>query len=560
MAYDGIITAAMAEELNRLLSMGKIDKIGQPLRDRLVFTVHTKNGNLKLLASSGSSDPRVHITEENLPNPPEPPPFCMLLRKHLVGARIVSVSQVGSDRIMEMFFEAMNELGFTVSKKLVFEIMGKHSNIILVDTESNKVIDSIKRVSFDTSRARQILPGVEYAYPPSQDKIPFSEVTEDQLAGLPGESDVILKTIGGISPQVAESMATIIQDEVITDGKIKTSTLKKHLTEYGAPHIYMDQGNNPVDFHVMELAQYEPSLGRVDFPDLSKCIEYYFDHKDVAGRKRQMSHDIYRKVTALLEKNQHKLQKLYEDLHTAENADTFRLYGELLTANLHLVSPGSKEVEVVSYYDGSKVLIPLDPKYSPSKNAQMYYKKYGKAKTAVKEKKVQIQDTQVDITYLESVLQNLNEADTPDEIEAVRTELAEAGYIRNKRHEKRPRKAKISPRKYISPSGFEILVGHNNKENDELTLKLADKTDTWLHTKDIPGSHVILRTRGEDPSSDDIYCAASVAAYFSKAKDSGQVPVDYVKVRYVKKPAGAKPGMVIFTNNHTVYVEPKLPD
>lgn len=568
MAYDGIITNRMVQELRQTLLMGKIDKVQQPTKDELVISVHSKTGNKKLYASVLSSSPRVHLINEAPINPPTPFAFCMLMRKHLVGARIIDITQYQGDRIIEISLEALNELGFTLSKKLIFEIMGKHSNIILIDIESNTVIDSIKRVSFDTSRVRQILPGIKYSYPPSQNKAPFDQITKEELDSLPDDGNIILKNVGGISPQIAEELAisndrfTLIQSLLDTENAQDTesaSSDNKPSNRSAVPHVYIDSDGSPVEFHVANLTQFEENFDRKDFDDLSSAIEYYFDHKDSTNRIKQMSHGLSRTVDTLLEKANLKLQRLNEDLLKAEDSDKYRLYGELLTANLHLAAPGAETITVTSYYDGSEVTIPLDPKYSPSKNAQNYFKKYGKSKTAIKEKQIQIEETEKDIEYLESVQAHLDNLSRQEDIEVIRSELIESGYIRKRKTNEKTKRIKISPNKYVSPSGFEILVGRNNRENDELTLKLADKQDLWFHTKNIPGSHVILRTGGEDATADDIYFTAAIAAWYSKARSSGQVPVDYVKVRHVKKPAGAKPGMVIFTDNRTVYIDPKIP-
>ena len=537
----------MVEELRENILQGKIDKVQQPSKDELVISVHSKAGNKKLYISSSSSAPRVQLINEALANPAVPPAFCMLLRKHLTGGRIVDIIQHGFDRIIEIMLEAMNELGFTLSKKIVIEIMGKHSNIILVDIESNKIIDSIKRVSIDTSRARQVLPGITYAYPPSQEKIPFDEITEERIGGIESDPKTYLSSIGGISPQVAEAMALSPSPLSV----IKERTL---------PHIYLDPTSGPLDFHVLNILQYEKEdINRVEYQTLSQCIEAYFESKSSTNRLKQKASSLEKNISNIIEKNHLKLQRLKEDLLEAENSERYRLYGELLTANIHSIKPGDSIAHVISYYNGSTVDIPLNPGHSPSKNAQDYFKKYGKSKTAIKEKTRQIEETQKDLTYLESVQTSLQNIESEEEVEIIRQELIETGYVRKTKAKEKPRKIKISPLKYVTSSGLEILVGRNNKENDELTLKLADKTDIWLHTKDIPGSHVIIRTGGKEVSDGDLYTAASIAAWHSKARNSGQVPVDYTKVRHVKKPSGAKPGMVIFTDNRTLYVEPKLP-
>ena len=293
---------------------------------------------------------------------------------------------------------------------------------------------------------------------------------------------------------------------------------------------------------------------------MSQCLAYYFDNKASSNRARQKSHDLVKSVTTTLDKLYLKKQRLSEDLLKAENSEDLRLYGELLTANMHLIKTGDKSVEVVNYYDNSTVKIPLDERHTPAKNAQQYFKRYGKAKTAVKEKQIQLEEVDDDIKYLESVLSYLNNTDSVEEIEALRTELIETGYIRRRKTTFKEKKYKPQPHRYETTDGFTVLVGRNNKENDYLTLKTASKADIWFHTKDIPGSHVIVQTDGKELSESGIFEAAAIAAYHSKGRTSENVPVDYVAVRYVKKPAGAKPGMVIFTNNKTVWVNPGLPE
>lgn len=555
MAFDGIITCAMVKELQDKIYLGKIEKVYQPENDELVFHIHTKTGNVKLFASVGSAHARLHFIEENPKNPPVPLAFCMLLRKHLQGGRIVEISQKDSERIIEISLETLNELGFTVSKKLIFEIMGKHSNIILVDMTTGKIIDSIKRVSIDVNRVRQVLPGKEYEYPPVQDKIPFKVITADQLGAIDANSKAILSQVGGISPAIAWEL---------TAKKDRYGFLQQILESIASgtfvPRVYLDEKDVPQEFHITDLTEYEDAARRMDFQTLSQCLAYYFDNKASSNRARQKSHDLVKSVTTTLDKLYLKKQRLSEDLLKAENSEDLRLYGELLTANMHLIKPGDKSVEVVNYYDNSTVKIPLDERHTPAKNAQQYFKRYGKAKTAVKEKQIQLEEVDDDIKYLESVLSYLNNTDSVEEIEALRTELIETGYIRRRKTTFKEKKYKPQPHRYETTDGFTVLVGRNNKENDYLTLKTASKADIWFHTKDIPGSHVIVQTDGKELSESGIFEAAAIAAYHSKGRTSENVPVDYVAVRYVKKPAGAKPGMVIFTNNKTVWVNPGLPE
>ena len=558
MAFDGIVTRAMVREINEKIYMGKIEKVYQPETDELVFNIHTKSGNCKLFASAGSAHARVHLIEENPVNPPAPLAFCMLLRKHLQGGRIIAVEQKGSERIIEISIETLNELGFTVSKKLIFEIMGKHSNIILTDISTGKIIDSIKRVSFDVNRVRQILPGMIYQYPPQQDKIPFREITEEQLNALPADGKTILRSVGGIAPAFADELASHDANrwDYFCDVKEKI--------EDGASvkgFVYLDDKGNPVDFYPVPLADLEESCRTLEFDSLSGALEFYFGRKESSNQGRQKSHDLIKSVNAALDKMYLKKKRLSEDILKAENSEDLRLYGELLTASIHLVKPGMKSVEVINYYDGSTVTIPLDVKQSPAKNAQNYFKKYGKAKTAVKEKQIQLEENENEINYLESVLAFLENTDDVNEIESIRSELVETGYVRRRKQQGgfKEKKYKPAPHRYTLSNGMTVLVGKNNKENDYLTLKTAGSRDLWLHTKDIPGSHVIVQSGGQELDEEAIFEAAAIAAYHSKARTSENVPVDYVPVKYVKKPAGAKPGMVIFTNNRTVWVNPSLP-
>lgn len=559
MAFDGIVTRAMVRELQDRILLGKIEKVYQPEADELVFHIHTKNGNVKLLASVGSAHARVCFITENPVNPPAPLAFCMLLRKHLQGGRITEITQKDSERIIEISLETLNELGFTMSKKLIFEIMGKHSNIVLVDIASGKIIDSIKRVSFDVNRVRQILPGMIYQYPPAQDKIPFREISADQLEALAADGKSILRSVGGIAPAFAEELA--LRAGVQRSGYLSDVLAAIESPNHADARVYLDESGAPIDFYPVALSELEESCTVQHFDDLSSAMEFYFGKKESSNQGRQKSHDLIRSVNALLDKMYLKKKRLSEDLLKAENSEDLRLYGELLTANIHLIQPGMKSVEVTNYYDGSTLTIPLDVKLSPSKNAQHYFKKYGKSKTAIKEKQIQLDENEAEIKYLESVLSFLENTDDVVEIESIRAELVETGYIRRRRQAGgfKEKKYKPAPYRYTLSNGMSVLVGRNNKENDILTFKTAGNKDLWLHTKDIPGSHVIVQSGGVELDEEAVWEAAAIAAYHSKARTSENVPVDYVQIKYVKKPVGAKPGMVIFTNNRTVYVNPAVP-
>ncbi len=554
MAFDGLMTRAVTTELREKILQGKVEKVYQPEADVLVFTIHTKQGNVKLLMSAGSSHARIHLIKEAPVNPPEPYPFCMLMRKHLNAARITEVSQVGCERIIEITFETMNELGFTVNKKLICEIMGKHSNIVLTDIESGKILDSIKRVGFDVNRVRQTLPGLKYEYPPVQDKIPFDGLTgREEIVNSAADGRMLMSLVSGISPAFADEAAK----HADRTGFIAESIER---AESGTifPRMYIDSEETPREYYFEPLSDFEDICEVRTFDTLSECLEAYFSLKVTSNQSKQKAADLTRAVNELLSKKYLKKKRLSEDLMEAENSDELRLYGELLTANLHLVKQGMKSVDVISYYDGSTVKIPLDVKKSPSANAQHYYKRYGKAKTAIKEKKIQIEENDHEIAYLESVAAFIESTGSVEEVDAIRQELTETGYLRpRKKSGFKEKKARPQPLKYKLGSGLTCLVGRNNKENDYLTFRMAQKGDIWLHTKDIPGSHVLIQTEGEQITEEEIFEAAAIAAFHSKASQSQNVPVDYVPIRYVKKPAGAKPGMVIFTNNRTVYADPK---
>lgn len=561
LAFDGIITSAMATELANDITLGKIEKIYQPGGEDLLIQIHTRAGNVKLLASCGSQSARICLTESKYSNPMQLPNFCMLLRKHIQSGRITEVRQKGAERIVEIDIEAQTELGFTTSKRLIVEIMGKHSNIVLVDIDTGKIIDAIKRISIDINRYRQLLPGVTYVYPPAQDKTPYNEVTTADFTDSEGtvlSERLIMSRISGISPAIARELIAAVDPaerlREISEAAVSGSA---------APVVYFNDDDTPREFHITELSEYE-GLRKQTFSSLSSCVEFFYQHRAGTNIIKQKSVPLHKIAKSALDKALLKKKRLSEDLLRAEDSDKYRLYGELLTANLHLIKPGARSVEVVNYYDDSDITIPISEKLSGSKNAQHYFKKYSKARTALKEKAVQLEEVDSDITYLESVLQSIESAATENELEQIKDELIETGYIRfrTKPGYKRKHRKQVPPEFTLS-DGHHVFVGRNNKENDQLTTKTASRTDVWFHTKDIPGSHVILVTEAgetlDDIPAETIYEAASIAAYHSKGKDSDNVPVDFTLIKYVKKPSGAKPGMVIFTHNATVYVKPQLP-
>lgn len=563
MPFDGIVTGAMVRELSRCLTGGKIEKIYHPETDELILHVQKGKEKYRMLLSSGSSHARIHLIEDNGSNPQTPTGFCMLLRKHFQGGRIAEIRQTGSERIVQILVDSVNELGVSVNRGLMIELMGKHSNIIAVDLSTGKILDSIKRVSIDVSRCRQVLPGLPYTLPPSRGKrslytlnrTAFDEFTPDPV---PNPAGFLVQEIQGFSPLFADSLCASSPECMTRDAlwDLLQSLCGQIEAEAFSPAVYLDENGTPAEFHVFPLAGPET---KKEFDSPSAAADFFFCHRESSNRIRQKSSDLRRALENNLQKQRLKKQRLSEDLLQAENSDRYRLYGELLTAALHLVPAGASSAAVPNYYDNSTLEIPLDPKYSPAKNAQRYFKKYAKSKTAIREKRIQLQETDDLIRYLESVLVFVENSTSIEEIEEIRQELVEGGYLRKRKNHYRPSKSKLQPYVYTTSDGFRMLVGRNNRENDQLTLKTADKKDIWFHTKDIPGSHVIVQTGGRSITETAIFEAAAAAAYYSKGKHSENVPVDYVSVRHVKKPSGAKPGMVIFTDNRTVYVNPKLP-
>ena len=549
MAYDGFLAGAVARELAKDLQGAKIERVQQPEADEIILQVYSPvtGQRKKLLICTSPQGARVHYTRLSYENPREAPNFCMLLRKHIQGGRILTVTQPATERILEFHLETINEMGYSVNKVLICELMGKHSNLILTDEASGKIIDSIKRISIDVNRYRQILPGMQYVSPPPQDRLDLWTLKE-------GDTEDIRKVQG-----LCAAAANEFEDDIPGLLKARDDVLAGRL----CPAVYSDANGMPREVHVVPLKKMAEVCDVAQFEEIGDALDFFYSHRKETNRVMQKSEGFEKSVNALVDKLLLKKQRLLEDIQKAENADIYRLKGELLNANLHLAKTGDKSVTVISYYDGEPVTIELDERFSPARNAQNYYKRYAKAKTGKKEKLIQLAECESDIEYLSAVKDQISLATSYEEMELIRDELIREGYLRGRQAKDRKRaasKAKPKPRRYTLPCGREIAVGRNNSENDYITFKVGGKTDYWLHTKDIHGSHVVLFMNGDTPGEDEIYQAAAVAAWFSKGKDSQNVPVDYVPLRYVKKPAGAKPGMVIFTNNRTVWVDPKDPD
>lgn len=557
MSFDGLFTYAMTEELASTLTGGRILKIHQPFMNEIIMTIRSNGKNHKLLLSAHPSYARVQLTEEEYENPSSPSMFCMILRKHLEGHFIEEISQKDMDRIIVFKIKGRNEIGDLSYRKLIVEIMGRHSNIILVDDEKETIIDSVKHVSYAVNRYRAILPGQKYIWPPAQMKEnPFDCTEEDILKKLDfnaGKIDgQLVNAFLGISPLFAKEVlkrAGIANR--LTIPKVFLSLIRNIQENHISPTLI--KGRKKEYFYLFPLEHIEGETKT--FPTLSKLLDAFYFGKAERDRVKQIGGDLEKLLKNEIEKNETKLGKLKETLKDAENSSVFQLYGELLTAYLYEVKKGMKEVTVENYYDENKpVTIPLNPNKTPSENAQLYFQKYQKSKNAIIHVNEQMEKTKEELYYLENVLQQMETA-APKDIDEIKEELTEQGYLRA-RQKKGIKKQKVLPilEQYIASDGTLILVGKNNKQNDYLTMKLAGKEEIWLHTKNIPGSHVVIRNG--DPSEETIREAAILAAYFSKARASSRVPVDFTKVKYIRKPNGAKPGFVIYDHQQTIYVTP----
>lgn len=558
MSFDGMMTRAVTNEL-QMLTGGRINKIHQPFKTELVFTIRAGGKNHSLLASSNATFARVHLTGEKYENPSEPPMFCMLLRKHLEGGFVANIEQDGYDRVISITVANKDELGDTTEKKLIIEIMGRHSNIILVDTKNGVVIDSIKHVRFDQSSYRTVGPGQTYKKPPEQHKAdPLAANTDDVLRSIDfntGKLDKqLVAAFAGISPLLA--------NEILARAKMANShSLPSAFTEMMEPianHQYTPElvKGEKEFFSIVHLSHKQGE--RQTFKTPSLLLDRFYFGKGERDRVKQQAFDLERLLKNEHQKNVRKQKKLHQTLAQADEAQSYQKQGELLTANMHLVSRGAKSIDVIDYYseDGSTLTIALDPLKTASENAQAFFKRYQKAKTARLEVVIQMEKTEEELAYLESLLQQMESASSRD-IEDIRDELIAGGYIRKRPLQgKKKKKQSDKPHleTYQSTTGIEFLVGKNNRQNDYLTNRLARQDEVWLHTKDIPGSHVVIRDISPDEKT--LAEAALVAAYFSKARESSSVPVDYTKIRFVKKPNGAKPGYVTYDQQTTLFVTP----
>lgn len=576
MAFDAIVVNSLARELNEMLEGTKIDKVYQPEKDEVCLKIRAGKDNYKLVLSASPSHPRVYIADNyEKQNPKKAPVFCMMLRKHIQSGVIAGVVQVGFERIIRIAIDSYDELREKTRKYLYVEIMGKHSNIILVHDTENRILDSIKRVPPSVSRLRQILPGMAYELPPVQDKInPMANIDRQELIDRIRSCDMqifkaIYSNILGLSPTVAreicyrldidKSMSSLEIGDGEIDRIIKEINLMFGKLELGQayPNMIIDQKRDKiVEFSSIKLNQYE-DLTEINFDRVSQAIESYYISKDIKDRINQRASAMKKSLQIKLDRVNNKIKKQNQELLESEKADDYRVKGELLTSYIYMVQKGMEEVELDNFYDNnSKIRVSLNKNLTPSENAQKYFKKYNKMKNASEEISKQIKINLEESEYLENSLLAIENCDNDKDLKEIREELIREGYIKSYRMPKKDIKPNTQYLKYMSSGGNLIMVGKNNKQNDYLTLRLADNEDLWFHTKNIPGSHVVLKCAGKKVLDEEILEAATLAAYYSKAKMSANVPVDYTIKKHVKKPSGAKPGMVIYETNKTAYVTP----
>lgn len=572
MAFDGITVSAIKAEIEDKILVGRIDKVYQPEKDEIILGIRSMGQAYKLLLTSNASNPKFHFTQTNPSNPMTPPLFCMVMRKHLQSGKIIKIEQPDFDRILNIYVESLNELGDYSVKKLVLEIMGRHSNIILTD-ENNTILDCIKHIGHDTSSVREVLPGREYTLPPSQGKINtleldnnnFNEVLENNPSFE--IQSVIYKNYTGISPIAASEICyranvngstpvealTDIQKEIVFNKFAELVEDIKANRFY--PESITNEKGKTIDFSPIEMTQFN-GLEIKKYTSISELIESFYANRDFAYRIGQKTQDLRKLITQNIERCIRKKDIQMQTLRSIKNRDELRLKGELLTANIYSIKKGMTTVELPNYYSENQelVAIELDSNKTPSENAQKYYKAYNKAKRTFEALKDQIKSNDEELAYLESVLTSVNNCTDEQDVKEIRRELREEGYVKKVKNQKDKSKKHSVPLHFISQDGFDIYVGKNNIQNDELTLKFARPRDIWMHTKNIPGSHVIIVANGQTIPDTTLNEGAMLSAFYSKAKNSSKVPVDYTEKKNVKKPNGSKPGFVIYETNKTAYI------
>ena len=573
MPLDAVCLQAILEELRpRLLGL-RIDKVQQPARDQVVLLLR---GNQRLLLNAGANAPRIQLTGITRDNPAEPPMFCMLLRKHLVGARVADMVQPPLERLVRLELDITDDFGQPGRRTLVLEAMGRRSNLILLDGEG-RIIDCLRRVDADMSAARQVLPGLYYEPPASTGRLPVTEETEEgfraKLAAANPERQLdafLLDSYFGVSPIIARELAFRAAGD--TDRCMFELTSREEDTlwaqlqgfisaikENNFTPICLRQEGKPVDFSYLPITQYGTAVDTERYGSFCQLLDDFYEARERMERTRQRGADLIRSATTARDRLRRKLALQEKDYAATQNRDQLRISGDLITANLYRMERGQTKLVCENYYDENcaEITIQLDPLLTPQQNAAKYYKRYTKAKTAEKYLREQMDIARRDLEYLESILEEIAEAETEQDFLDIRSEMRDAGFLRRQGKGKKEPKRVTKPREFRTTSGLRVLVGRNNRQNDKLTMKDADHRDLWFHTQKIHGSHVILCTGGMEVDDDTIVEAAKIAAWYSQARTSGNIPVDYTQVKHVKKPAGARPGMVIYHTCQTVNVTPE---
>ena len=572
MAFDSGMIFAIVDEINSRAADAKVEKIQQPQKDEIVITLHSAalRENLRLAINAGANNPKISFTETQKENPASPPMLCMLLRKQLGGGRLVCARQVGFDRIVELEFVSRDEMGFAVTRYIIVEIMGKYSNLLFTD-ENKRIITALKLIDFSTSRMRQVLPGMTYELPPAQEKRDIFSVTVNELSAMLAKADgsmllakFILNNFLGISPLVSRELAYIASGSIDTSiESTLTEKLWKTICDFCTvfsekkftPTIVYDENEKPVEFCFMNIAQYGSNM-RVEHPaTFGELVDAYFEKRDLVDRIKQRGQDIIKLVSNATARLEKKIELQKEELRECADGEKFKLYGDLLTANLYAIKRGAKEATVQNYYSENceEITIELDSRMTPAQNAQKYYKKYNKCKNAKKYLTEQIELAKSELAYLDTVTQSFSQAETEADLAEIRRELSVSGYASRMTKFKAVKTVAVKPLEFRTSSGYRVLCGKNNIQNDHITFKLASKLDLWFHVKGAPGSHVVLMCNGDEPSEKDYTEAATIAATYSSL-DGGQIAVDYTRVKNVKKPPAAKPGYVTYSTNYTAYV------
>ena len=568
MAFDGITISNIVKELNDTILNGRIAKIAQPENDELLLTIKPAKGQVRLVISASASLPLIYLSRDNKPSPMTAPNFCMLLRKHIANGRIVGISQPSLERIIRFEIEHLDELGDLCRKSLIVEIMGKHSNIIFCN-EKGMIIDSIKHVSAQMSSVREVLPGREYFIPDTMKKenpldIPEENFTQELLSKPMSVGKAIYNSFTGISPVVAEEICHLAGIDSSIPASEMSADLLSHLyrqftyfmeqvTESKfSPAIYYE-GNEPKEFSSLPLTHFSNYQVK-SFDSISEVIRTYYSSRDLITRIRQKSSDLRRVVQTALERNRKKYDLQLKQLRDTENRDKYKVYGELIHTYGYNLEDGAKELEALNYYTNEMIKIPLDPQKTPQENAKKYFDRYNKQKRTFEALSELIKETKDEIDYLESVSKSLDIARSEDDLIQIKEELIESGFIRRKQSSK---KVKITskPFHYISSDGFHMYVGKNNLQNEELTFHFANGGDWWFHAKKAPGSHVIVKTNGEELPDQTFEEAARLAAHYSKNSGAEKVEVDYVEKKQVKKPNGSKPGFVVYYTNYSMMID-----